>query len=352
MKWPAERHRCRKRYFATTLVLLATGLVLAFNGCLPKSPRSAVPFNHKEHLENADDDQKALFTNCGRCHNTNESGADVLPTHKICLECHDFDMDKPDEMCLTCHPLPKAHESAPRGKLLVRALKDLYAEREKVHKERMGDEVWDHSRLEGKVKCKVCHGDVLRGEYRDPLQFHRNQKVTEKCTACHETNRKEIPPRSHASVQAWKRQHGAQALSRQLPGCETCHQKSFCDDCHKTEKPRNHTAMFRNRGHGFMAAGNRRQCATCHQTDFCESCHRNVEPPNHTAIFKSRTHCLSCHEQSTRRGTRCQVCHTLDLNQHTTVGRPPPGTHLHVVPQGFGSSTLSDCKACHDFTKW
>ena len=362
MEWLAEWHRFTERHSAAFLVLLTATLVLALNGCLPKSPTGFSRFDHKQHIETAEDDEeKALFNDCKKCHaGTAEAGADVRAEHEICLDCHDFDMDAPDEECLVCHELPKVDGELPSGDLLESTLKKIYADREEARKKRLGERIWNHSRVEGKVECKVCHGDVRIGRPWDPFEYHRDHGSAEDCATCHETNRREIAPRDHAEPRSWTLRHGPLSRSRQEPACNACHQRAFCDDCHRGEKPRDHTAMFRNRGHGFFAEGNRRRCAACHEQNSCEACHQQSEPRSHTAGFKRRGHCRSCHEQSTTRGSRCKVCHKLDIGQHRTVRRPVGGRQLHDLPQGFGqrrpqdlvSPLGSDCKICHDFTQW
>ena len=353
MEWLAAWHRFTERHSPAFPVLLAAAVALTLTGCLPKSPTGFSRFDHKQHIKAAEEEEeKALFNDCSKCHGgTATPGADVRAKHEICLQCHDFDMDTPDEECLVCHEVPKVAGEMPSGDVLAATLKKIYAQREERRKERLGARIWDHSRVEGKVECKVCHGDVKTEKPWDPFQYHSAHGAAEDCALCHQTRRREIQPRDHSEPRSWELRHGLLSRSRRGLTCNACHQQAFCDDCHRSEKPRDHTAMFRNRGHGFSAEGDRRRCAACHEPDSCEACHQQSEPRSHTAAFKKRGHCRSCHEQSTHRGSRCKVCHRLDLREHRTVGRPGFGKQLHDLPQGFGCDLSADCRACHDFSQ-
>ena len=291
---------------------------------------------------------------CSLCHDTAEAGADVRPNHDKCASCHDIDMDKPGEDCLKCHILPKTRGDAPSADQFKPLLKTMYDSRRAARKASTAGQPWDHSRIQDKAACATCHGDVVKGERKNPLLYHRENSAPQDCTPCHAENRQEVQPRNHAERQNWTLTHGplSRAGAGQLPKCAACHQaSSFCDDCHKTEKPRSHTATFRKRGHGFFAEGDRRKCSSCHQTDFCEACHLHSEPSSHTSSFKRSGHCRVCHEVSTAQ-TSCQVCHQRAFLDHVPVNWDlPPGRKLHDLPQGWGPGTVNmhyDCTvACH-----
>ena len=340
MEWLAEPYRYTRPYLAMAMVLATAGVALALSGCLRDTLSARLTrHNHQKHAE--------MTAECNTCHNTAEAGAEVRPSHKNCADCHDIDMEKPGDACLQCHVVPKTRGGSPSPELLKKTITEACAEHAAARKARRAATPWDHSLPEGKVKCIVCHGDVLAGPRKDPREYHRGNDAPGDCATCHATNRKDVRPRNHAERQAWTLTHGAMSQSGQMPGCKTCHRTAFCDDCHRTERPRSHNAMFRDRGHGFAAAGDRRRCAVCHQQDFCEACHQHVAPPSHTAAFRSTGHCRSCHEVSTRQA-KCQVCHTRALGQHTPVPSIPPGRTLHNLPQGFGADLHNDCTVpCH-----
>jgi len=332
-------------------VLLMALVALALNGCLPgKSRDELTRWSHKRHIK---EDQE-MFSECDLCHKTEKAGGKVRAKHDTCSDCHDIEMDEPGKDCLYCHTPPKGVTVPEDEEKLKDLLKKISAKLESQKASETSEGGWDHSRTHGKVECTLCHGNVLEDKYESPHEFHRRHVVRDGCTLCHEKDLRTVPPQNHAEPQAWRLGHGIASHTGQVPDCTVCHQQpSFCDDCHRTEKPRDHTALFRNRGHGFAAETDRRSCAVCHQPDFCDACHQQNEPQSHTAAFKSRGHCTSCHEQSTERGSRCKVCHTLDTGTHSelrVIGRPEDGLTLHALPQGFGSNLSQDCTVCHDFT--
>jgi hypothetical protein len=342
MEWLVQPYRGAGRWVATALVIFAVAVALALAGCLRFKPQQQrlTRHDHQKHKEFAE-------TECSACHATAEAGANVRPAHKQCGDCHEIDMDKPGDDCLKCHVPPQTLGPKPEPQQLKQALTDIFAKRAAARQARPDATPWDHSRFEGKVPCITCHGDIAAGARKNPHDYHRYNKAPDDCALCHATNRKDVPPRNHSERQGWKLMHGGVSVSGQMPGCKTCHQQNFCDDCHRTEKPRSHNALFRDRGHNFAAAGNRRSCAVCHQSDFCQTCHQQQKPASHTAAFVRFGHCRSCHERSTRE-TKCQACHTFALSQHPLVTRIQPGRTLHDLPQGYGNNIRNDCaQVCH-----
>ena len=56
----------------------------------------------------------------------------------------------------------------------------------------------------------------------------------------------------------------------------------------------------------------RSRCQTCHNVDFCQRCHQSSTPRDHTGSFggPSNRHCMNCHYPVNSFGAqRCAVCH-------------------------------------------
>ncbi len=105
----------------------------------------------------------------------------------------------------------------------------------------------------------------------------------------------------------------------------TCHQQSFCQDCHEGDNldrlTHPHNFEFT---HALAAQGKERECAVCHtQRSFCIDCHRDnlVLPHNHPSGWTNQIdggrhrleamsdleNCMACHEQNADQ--ICQPCH-------------------------------------------
>jgi hypothetical protein len=343
----------RTRTLLSIWQLLALLALLILTGCDKEDPvKGKAVFKHDFHFELAegDEEEEERFNTCSNCHNTAEAGANVQPPHDACIECHDIEMDEPGEDCLQCHEGIEEDELPEDGTLAAELFKK-WMKDAMAHRDGTQQPVWDHSRVEGKVECQTCHGDVKKDNPLKASEFHRRNGVPEDCDSCHGENFRDKAPRDHAPAQSWLRSHGMASQAGQQPDCRVCHSAaSFCTDCHETERPRDHNAIFRDRAHGFAAISNRERCDTCHRQDACDSCHQEVTPRSHTSYFKRQGHCQSCHIGNNPEGTSCQMCHTLDLTNQHLYGKPLDGRTLHVLPQNHGSDLRNDCQMCHDFS--
>ena len=136
------------------------GLCLLWLGC-PKKGAPLQGFDHKSHSENTPE--------CEMCHDTSSPDVSPRANHEVCELCHDFDMDAPDDSCLTCHALPEKD-----GKPIdieqaadwSAELKKAYQENKGTRSENRGDLIFDHTPHEN-FDCAKCHGDVLEKNLKE-----------------------------------------------------------------------------------------------------------------------------------------------------------------------------------------
>jgi hypothetical protein len=135
----------------------------------------------------------------------------------------------------------------------------------------------------------------------------------------------------------WIRFHGSfvdlnrNEAGQQGTACYVCHDRNDCVECHSTRPPRDHTNIWRMRGHGLEAAGNRERCLRCHRQDYCVRCHNETAPRTHKGNWRQR-HCTWCHFGSgIAPADNCIVCHR--IAPHTSAP--------HNVGPGI------DCSRCH-----
>ena len=243
-------------------------------------------FSHKMHVEEGAD--------CTDCHHV--EGTQQLPTLNkgACQECHD--------------------EGAPSWRLPVRTRRLPIEFPHKLHA--------------GALKCTDCHektgaetqpaGQTLL-KRADCAACHQEKavKVSENnCAACHQGDRRRVAPKDHKN--SWLTRHGAESRWRVFDqhgrDCALCHRSDACLTCHKTNRPKSHTALWRMRTHGIQAGWDRDSCKTCHNAGTCIRCHRTVAPQNHkgawrathglAAQVKTNEHCTTCHSLSW-----CSACH-------------------------------------------
>lgn len=163
-------------------------------------------------------------------------------------------------------------------------------------------------------KCSQCHTDPHHGYMGDD------------CDVCHSaTNFYELTgPRARAILPgshrgSWLRRHTWLPFSeRDLRGnelnCSTCHGTPACRNCHRTQKPRSHTGLWRLKTHGFSAEFNPSSCSVCHQRSACTGCHRRTAPLNHRGAWRTvhgyaaggfgASNCYVCHQR-----LDCLACH-------------------------------------------
>ena len=275
------RHCARQWSVFIVLLAMTTASAVLF-GDKPKI------FSHRKHIDETE-------SACSACH---DESADP-PTVKAegCKECHDTD------------PSRRLKSPASRPKI-----------------------VFSHAIHNNVAECVGCHGRTVRDRQRrnTPLQAY------EKCSDCHKENGIEInwfqcaschpdinrttKPTSHRKT--WMTRHGKVAswvgFERHRNNCELCHAKSECKSCHMTMAPKNHTALWRVRTHGFAASMDRERCKNCHETGACINCHLHTAPQNHRGAWP-RVHgiaakvspekCRTCHSAAYGSSAVCVECH-------------------------------------------
>ncbi len=279
------------------MVLLTFSFVLVINGC--KKGEVDIRFNHNLHVvENGID--------CDTCHKMNDNGVMSNPDMDVCSDCHDIDTDHPSKDCLTCHTIKSAKNDYEVEETGVK-IPDSYKDIQFTH-----DPHTDY-------KCTKCHKGIDKDKSLSKIKFpkmdlcmqcHNDDIAPKECSTCHKKIRKNIPPESHATD--WEMRHGFE--SKVDNSCKYCHGKSgkFCQDCHHTQKPRDHIFGWKTSQHGIEATHDRKLCAVCHTASFCSDCHNSQEPISHKRADWVRFMPKPGHAEAAERNIRsCNVCHTV-----------------------------------------
>ena len=318
--------------------------------------RDAIRAPHKVHAE--------AEVDCATCHETIFDSTHLktvdLPKEKVCFGCHKEQKESGD--CAFCHTLPdKPASYPPRVRHLVMNHQE--------HIERV------------KEDCTVCHQELpnptwtkgLSPSMDSCLKCHQKDWDEGNCALCHEDltryDLKPVAAYSHAPGFGTNHRMAARA---QPESCSTCHQQSFCSDCHeKTQAPRVelqlpervdrffvHRNDFLSR-HAVEAASDESTCLRCHGVDSCQSCHQKngVVPgapkglnPHPAGFGQGKAHgqaarqdivsCAACHDQGA--ASNCVSCHRTG----GVGGNPHPQSWLlhHDVQEISGNAM---CQACH-----
>jgi hypothetical protein len=341
--------------------LSACAALLAQFGVAPVLDRIKVP--HDKHT--------AAKVECLTCHEAiydATSFADretFLPKEKVCMQCHREEKEAGN--CGKCHTAPSAPRTFATRYPELKMSHSKHIELVKEDCSRCHDALPQPSRPETPIvkmsACLSCHE-------------HQAQYDAGQCSTCHEDlARHPIQPASLLPHRGdFVRQHSDAARSSGAT-CGTCHEQTFCTDCHNASKaplvelrrPERVEQRFIHRNdfvsrHMIEARIDQTQCLRCHGTGFCQNCHeqqnltptgdnpRNPHPPGWAnagnadghgkAARADVTSCASCHDQGA-----ASIC----VNCHKSGG---PGGDPH--PVGFSSHhPLSEvpknpmCRTCH-----
>lgn len=306
---------------ASTLTVACASLLARFGPA-----RDAIKSPHERHAK-AD-------VECGACHESvfeaTSLAASNLPKEKKCLECHKEEKEE-KKNCGFCHTRPEEPLTFERH---VRTLKMNHAK---------------HLELEQiKEDCRYCHKalpEPIRTAGLSPsmdvcLGCHEHQKQFDegRCDVCHEDlTRYPIRPISSYSHQGdFVKTHRLEANTQ---ACATCHDQSFCSDCHAktvSMKPERFFAERVDRGfihrgdflsrHAIEARADQALCMRCHGTSGCADCHArqgltstSARPldPHPVGYAEGAQHgrdarrgiseCAACHDQGA--ASSCVGCH-------------------------------------------
>ena len=210
-----------------------------------------------------------------------------------------------------------------------------------------------------KLGCATCHTSAATD---DRAGFPSAQR---QCKVCHSEITAQTRPAfrggtriAHDSPEIWIKAHGQEAQFDPAY-CAMCHDTvAACEDCHRREKPQNHTVAWRRKAHGLRAVIDQQNCAASHEEEYCTKCHEKTEPASHRAGFGGslNQHCVSCHYPPQE--TSCTVCH--EEIEHRKAGISPhtfgifpvncsachPGGEPHRAPHLTNNSV--SCKNCHE----
>ena len=341
--------------------ILGLSIALVAGACARQqvAPRDEIKFSHGDHLGGE--------FSCLGCHPAavEDAGpeAPLVPLERTCRECHTAPAE---QRCSFCHTAPGDPKTYARRGRTVR------------FDHRMHDEP-----MEGDcVKCHSSRSDtssLANFEVHLPdmdtctAECHSAEMRQLRCTPCHiDLHQYEIEEVvSFRHPPSFLREHAVPARTDQGL-CTSCHEPSFCEDCHMEATPpiplelieatnpiRHfvHRGDFRSR-HPLEARMDPGTCGRCHGVSYCDDCHResgvggsaapgSPHPPGWLDPASPRGHaaearrdivaCASCHESDAE--TTCVPCHRVGgvaQNPH------PPGFASGLDPERHGV-----CRVCH-----
>lgn len=319
-------------------LFLAT-VLFVLSGCEEKSPTGII-FSHQSpnHVQ----------VPCATCHLQESRYEPTRPSERVCALCHQIgDHAKPTQTCAKCHTrIDFSAAGLPRPS---------YRDSKFLHE----------PHLKADLACVACHRDQNNAKtYHDVhfptmqecVQCHQQRQAAHECSTCHLYWRDNIMPDSHGDQ--WLLQHGLFAKEQFETNCQNCHEeKTYCQDCHMNEPPPSHTIFFRNRGHGFMAKGDRNSCKACHQPEACLECHNpetGVRPASHVAGFaeKPYLHCAQCHFPKGE-ANGCDACHSAGRisEKHREAAERILGPSSFDIVEGFLQVSPNCLNACHPYER-
>ncbi|RJQ32133.1 MAG: hypothetical protein C4562_03640 [Actinobacteria bacterium] len=305
---------------------------------------------------------------CHTCHTTfgHKNGKTIIPSPKTCYGCHSLASGKlsgvPKVSCNLCHP-PNISGKAPsnhnysgviakvepsvspikklKGPVKLSDCTDCHGDIDANVPAGLKFNHWAH--FQKGVACSTCHKEPIHqsGKVNRPtMNFcfschglgHSKQGLVagEQCSLCH-TAGFELRPPTHFAPN-WKNAHKSK-VNESLFECLTCHQKSFCQNCHMASKvklkgqlPPNKQKTKHDTGHYQPKNAD---CTICHNDAFCVKCHKTSMPHPYTWLgthkklgkkmdkndcyicHKKLTFCNSCHHGSVNKLTakNCKKCH-------------------------------------------
>ncbi len=261
------------------------------------------------------------FTSCQDCHKSPHTSK---LQEKTCTTCHTEEgwsktVSNKFDHNLTGFPLSGKHSSLACAK---------------CHKPEQGATFSSTFLLRHRA-CDDCHEDYHHGEFRK--EYENN------CSTCHTTER--FSP-STFTVAMHKNSSYALTGSHVAVECQGCHPKNRrntgqfhfehdrCDDCHANIHDQE-----------FSAAGFANGCATCHRTEsWTAVTYDHSVTGFHLAGAHATLPCTKCHQRTSS-------------SQNITISfkglrEPCENCHQDAHNKQFVLDGVTDCKRCHDSTKW
>ena len=209
------------------------------------------------------------------------------------------------------------------------------------------------------LKCESCHLDkdkkIIYSKMDSCISCHKEKKVKNEnsCEQCHRYKKSIFnieskyifKPKSH-----YRTNYNKFHIVDNEKKCLSCHKKSYCIDCHQTDKKK--VKSFHNNDylttHKFET--NFSSCDSCHKRGRdCEACHQktgisslkkrkiknySIHPKGWVHGDEARrdiTKCVSCHKERD-----CLKCHKESNNPHKNISNICEKTNLK-----------SSCLKCH-----
>ncbi len=297
------------KIFLLTIIPFIIVVLWFVSGC--REDEMGLNFSHKKHTG-----KEEVGAACDTCHKIADNGVKYeMPSHKECSQCHDIDEKEASEKCLMCH---SRRDKKVEVRKKIRIVDDL---------------IFSHQiHVEQEYECNNCHLKIREtSKFTAPdipgmelcMRCHKMKGGSLECKVCHARLREGTAPMSHKLFESpishnatWNVMHGSE-VEKDGRKCYVCHKKSYCDDCHVSQKPKSHTLTWKQEVHGRFATMDRYKCAVCHEADFCSRCHQE-KPTSHyssnfilrhkTAAAMNGRSCVVCHERSF-----CQDCHRGNL---------------------------------------
>ena len=332
-------------------------LMLALAGCGWKKPTDKIIIPHERHAKAGVD--------CVVCHETIYDAknlvGDFLPKEEVCLQCHKE--AKQQNRCSMCHTdVSRAAAWRPNT-----------AEIKISHASHLAPT---------KEDCRTCHKTLpepFRTVEQRPtmtacLTCHKADYDNGRCNKCHKdlSHFPLEPITSFTHLGDYVKNHSGDARAA-ADRCATCHETTFCTDCHartvamKIEErlPERVNAFFIHRNdyigkHAIEAKAEPATCRRCHGTSFCEDCHavQNLTPLaanprdphpsgwsfpgsasfHGTAARRDIVSCAACHDQGAK--SICVDCHKVG----GVGGDPHPSGWRHSRDEIRRNGM---CLACH-----
>ncbi|MFB3786392.1 MAG: hypothetical protein ACE15F_08480 [bacterium] len=308
--------------FSLSGLLAPLALAVLLSGCDPKEVENTFP--HKPHIDQG--------IGCDTCHEMKDNQV-ANPRLETCLTCHELGEDR-YQKCKDCHDKAKigwneqsliTHDELMRP-FLPKDWEDVLYK----HGEHLKD--YGH--------CLDCHKGVEKSTYasvenlptmKTAMAVHDKLGLSNDCQVCHRELNTHTPPATHDS--RWAETHGRMTEFTGTENCLMCHEEATCQLCHATQKPRNHTSLWRHKTHGLQASFDRAKCMVCHRDDTCLVCHQASSPPvPPTAYHTPDASCLSCHSPLAAQGPK---------------PRPKPGLYKPMPHRMMMGVTSQKCLECH-----